>query len=321
MSTIPEWLRADYKSLVELYDRDSLPHGLLMVGHQGFGGETVTDSVIQYLMCVSPVDGFACLNCKSCQLLKSGSHPDFLKVEPEGKSLTIKVDAIRQLTHLVSETAQQSGNKVVYIKHAEKMNLNAANALLKVLEEPTGNTFLLMGVAELSRILPTVRSRSRLIRLSNPSIDQSLAWLAAQGFDQNSAQRKLAICFGKPFDAVRLSEQDEQDWFERERSFLQNQQFTGLGKYIHSQDLPTLMEQVLCWIDASIRYRQQSNQSLQGVTNDMLTQLAVIPVVSLFQFRDYIISMLRSLKSQSNLNAQLVSEQIAARWIKMRGTI
>ncbi|MFQ3229124.1 DNA polymerase III subunit delta' [Reinekea sp.] len=321
MTQIPNWLADDYQNLIQQYDQNKLPHGLLMVGHEGNGSRELTTSVIQYLMCTAPVAGFACSECKSCQLLASGSHPDFLKVIPEGKSLTIKVDAIRQLTHLVSETAQQAGNKVVYIQNAEKMNLNAANALLKVLEEPTPNTFLLMDVDELSRVLPTVRSRSRLVRLSTPSQAQSLAWIAEQGLDEDSALRKLSICFDQPYEAIKLTTEAEQAWFEREKSFLNHQHFTALGKYVFSQELPVLLEQVLCWVDTSLRQRQDAGKPQQSVSSAMLAELSVIPAVLLFQFRDYIVSMLKSVKNQANLNAQLMSEQIAARWINMRGII
>lgn len=321
MTKIPEWLVEDFQNLTQQYDHNKLPHGLLMVGHEGNGSRELTIAMTQYLMCTSPIGSAACATCKSCQLLASGSHPDFLKVIPEGKSLTIKVDAIRQLTHLVSETAQQSGNKVVYIQNAEKMNLNAANALLKVLEEPTPNTFLLMDVDELSRVLPTVRSRSRLIRLSTPTQEQSVSWLMGQHLDREAALRKLSICFNKPYDAIKLSSEAEQAWFEREKSFLGHPQFSALAKYVFSQELPALLEQVLCWVDASLRQRQKTSQDQLSVSEAMLSELSAVPTVLLFQFRDYIVSMLKSVKNQANLNAQLMSEQIAARWINMRGTI
>jgi hypothetical protein len=90
---------------------------------------------------------------------------------------------------------------------------------------------------------------------------------------------------------------------------------------VFSQELPALLEQVLCWVDASLRQRQKTSQDQLSVSEAMLSELSAVPTVLLFQFRDYIVSMLKSVKNQANLNAQLMSEQIAARWINMRGTI
>ncbi|MBU2863300.1 DNA polymerase III subunit delta' [Reinekea forsetii] len=321
MSNFPNWLEADYQNLAKQYTHSTLPHGLMMVGRIGNGSREASLRLIAALMCIAPIHGDACSTCKSCQLLASGSHPDYLKVEPEGKSQTIKVDAIRQLTHLVSETAQQSGNKVVFIQNAEKMNLNAANALLKVLEEPTQNTFLLMEVEELSRILPTVRSRSRIVRLNGPQPQESLDWMALQGVTKEDASRKLAMCFGLPFSALTLSNEAEAAWLERETTFLRPSSFTTLGKFINSQSLPELLEQVLYWVDESLRQRQTTKSDNTGVSESMLQELNKVPSILLFKFRDYIVGMLTSVKNQANLNTQLMSEQIAARWLKMRGLI
>ncbi len=82
--------------------------------------------------------------CKSCLLLKAGSHPDNYLLEPEEADKAIKVDQVRDLVSFVVQTAQMGGRKVVLIEPVEAMNINAANALLKSLEEPSGDTVLLL---------------------------------------------------------------------------------------------------------------------------------------------------------------------------------
>ena len=93
----------------------------------------------------------------------------------------IGVDAIRQTISKVSQTAQLSGNKVVIISQVELMSESASNALLKTLEEPTANTYLLMTSNESQRLLPTILSRCEKRNIALPSFEQSCDWLSAQG--------------------------------------------------------------------------------------------------------------------------------------------
>jgi DNA polymerase-3 subunit delta' len=110
-------------------------------------------------------------------LLKAGSHPDNFVLEPEEADKPIKVDQVRELVAFVVQTAQLGGRKVVLIEPVEAMNINASNALLKSLEEPSGDTVLLLVSHQPSRCR---RSRAAASRsCPQPSLAQSLpGWLA-----------------------------------------------------------------------------------------------------------------------------------------------
>ncbi|MEJ2042052.1 MAG: DNA polymerase III subunit delta' [Reinekea sp.] len=313
---LPAWLLESFSSLVEVAKADRLPHGLLLVGRSGDGASLLSQVLIDYLLCLKPGDQ-ACGQCKSCQLNRSGSHPDYLRIEPDGKSMTIKIDAVRQITHKLSETAQQGGSKVIYLQSAEKMNVNAANALLKVLEEPTPNTFILLEASELSRTLPTIRSRCRLVQLPRPTIEQARQYLDFQGFQGNS-EVALSMTFTAPIDVLKLTDDQINAWQEIERTFADPKSFIAFSQFIAKQDLPILFQQLLLWVDTTIK-EKNGQISLAPVSDRLLQSLKAMSAITLFRFRDYIVGILSAFQRHANLNQQLLAEELAARWIELRG--
>ncbi len=315
-NSLPVWLSGDFHSLVEVAKGDRLPHGLLLVGRQGDGASIFTQAFADFLLCQNPSDQ-ACGICKSCKLNQSGTHPDFLKIEPDGKSMTIKVDAVRRIAEKVSETAQQGGNKVIYLQAAETMNVNAANALLKVLEEPTANTFILLEAADLSSTLPTIRSRCRIVQLSSPGIDQAQQYLSDTGYTANGGIA-LGMTANAPIDAAKVTVEQIDNWLAIEENFFENQSFIQLSQFVTKQDLTDLFEQILLWIDCSLKLQNGQNV-LAPVSDRLLNSLGAIPSITLFQFRDYIVGILGAFHRHANLNSQLMAEELAAKWIQLRG--
>ena len=130
-------------------------------------------------------------------------------LEPEKANKSIKVDQVRELVDFVVQTAQLGGRKVILLEPAEAMNINAANALLKSLEEPSGDTVLLLISHQPSRLLPTIKSRCVQQACPFPSEAQSLAWLAQALPEVSDEQRGelLALAAGSPLMARRLHAQ------------------------------------------------------------------------------------------------------------------
>lgn len=318
MNNLPFWFANDLAQLVSQYHESKLPHGLLLIGHIGDGSERFQEVLAQTLLCSNAQIEGPCGKCKSCGLLQTGHHPDFLKVEPEGKSLTIKVDAVRQITQKVNETAQQGGNKVVSIAAAHKMNVNAANALLKILEEPTDKTFILLEAEQLGKLLPTIRSRCRIVHLSKPTQKQALQMVAEQCSGEQ-AEKRLSIASGHPIAAIDLSEDQISEWDSLEKEFAQNLSFVGLSQFVAKKDTEATLRQLLLWIDTAIRLKTNPEIRVASVSSGLLKSLAGLNSVSLFQFRDYIIELMASIQRNSNLNVQLMSEELVSRWFALRG--
>lgn len=205
----------------------NLPHTLLLHGPTGTGKRRFAEAFAAFLLCTEPAGGGACGQCKSCRLVAAGSHPDLLLVVPEamradadvdgessGKkrkpSREIRIDEIRKLIGFAAQTAQFSGRRVVVLAPAQAMNTNAANALLKTLEEPGQGTLLLL-VTDAPALLPaTVRSRCQPLALPPAGRAEALAWLAPQVGGDARAEELLNAA-GAPLRALDLHT-TEGDW-------------------------------------------------------------------------------------------------------------
>jgi hypothetical protein len=132
----------------------------------------------------------ACSRCKSCAMFQSNNHPDFFLIQPlqqsEGSSSTsksgaIKIEQIRELIDDIGNTAHQGGRQIVVINPAEKMNIAAANALLKTLEEPVNAaTIIILVSAQPALLPPTILSRCQKVEFKTPEKNIGLAWLKQQ---------------------------------------------------------------------------------------------------------------------------------------------
>ncbi len=196
-----------------LAGRAGLPHAMLIAGAAGIGKRSFAMHIAQSLLCETPgTDGFACGVCPSCRYFVAGAHPDLrvlepLKIEDDGeiKRLDgIPVEQVRELRDLVELTTHRGGNKVGVIVPAERMNVAAANALLKTLEEPPPGTYLLLVSNQPGRLPATILSRCRRIPVPTPPRDEALAWLARQGVADAAAV--LAQANGSPLSALAMAE-------------------------------------------------------------------------------------------------------------------
>lgn len=199
MSKYP-WLNNSFEIIRDDSIADRLAHALLLSGHEGIGVPEFAEEIASFRLCfnrVSSTEGtVACGQCKACNLLKSSTHPDLRILEPEGAAQIIKVDQVRELVKFISQTPQIGEWKVAIIRPAHRMNHNAANALLKVLEEPAGKSLLLLATERPQVLLPTVRSRCAHIKLPGPSEAQLRDYLLSADIDINThadAIKKLGL--------------------------------------------------------------------------------------------------------------------------------
>jgi DNA polymerase-3 subunit delta' len=207
------WHQQPWATLLRTPTR--LAHALLLTGQPGLGKQQFAERLARALLCAKPAGtAEACGACRQCHLLAAGTHPDLARVEPleEGKAIT--VDQVRALAEFVTTRPHSAARKVTIICPAESMNINAANSLLKLLEEPPlGNVFIL--VSDRPAMLPaTVRSRCQRVDFRVPARDAALSWLTAQGVAAEQAPILLNLTGGAPLQA--LAESD----FLREREGL-----------------------------------------------------------------------------------------------------
>ena len=170
------WLLPIQAQLSSQVLQKRLPHALIINGSHNLGSNELPRWLAKVMLC-SNVSTHqtsnvlsACQQCKACQLLQSGLHPDVMSLVLEGESHG--VDEIRKLSHFLEKTAQYGGAQLAVIEDAERMTVSAANALLKTLEEPTANSFLILVTNNTESLLPTIMSRAHIIniRLSSKQV-------------------------------------------------------------------------------------------------------------------------------------------------------
>lgn len=175
------WLAADWDGLARRESANRLPHAMLVTGPSGVGKTSFCHFAARAFLCSKRTLEGACGECESCKLIEAETHPDFLRISPaDGKSV-ISVDQIRALIEELELTPQCSTRKITVIDPAECMNMNAANGLLKTLEEP-GSSIIILLVCTTPGFLPaTIRSRCQSINLHVQDASVAISWLHNQG--------------------------------------------------------------------------------------------------------------------------------------------
>ena len=167
-------------NLLSLHTNNQLPHAALITSVSGVGLASVASSLCATLLCERD-NGSPCGECRSCSRVSAGTHGDYRWVElSEGKA-SIGVDQIREAGDFVTKTAGYGSQKILVISDAEKMTAGASNALLKTLEEPQGNSLIVL-LSQRTWLLPaTIRSRCQTWRLPALTAASSIHHLRAAG--------------------------------------------------------------------------------------------------------------------------------------------
>ena len=199
------WQQPVWQHFLKLYEQQRVPHAVLLAGQRGVGKLHLANTMADLLLCRQPRSSLPCGHCRGCELNRSQSHPDKATIQLEAGARQIKIDQVRALTGFVAETAQQGGNKVVVLGPLEQLNTNAANALLKNLEEPTTGTFFIVFSHMVSEVMATIRSRCQIMPVPLPTREESIQWLSPAANDSHS---ELSLCLdlaaGAPLLAQRL---------------------------------------------------------------------------------------------------------------------
>jgi DNA polymerase III subunit delta' len=213
-----------------LRTRERLPHALLLHGPRGVGKLELAERIAQLLLCehAEPAQR-PCGRCDGCRWYLAGNHPDFRRLEPEAiaklpppveeeegsepaparrtkqPSLFILIEQVRELAGFLNVGSHRGALRVALVHPAEDLYPNAANALLKGLEEPPAGAIFILVSHRPARLLPTVRSRCVAVPVPIPPRDAALAWLASQSVA--NAERWLAFAGGAPLQALEYAKE------------------------------------------------------------------------------------------------------------------
>lgn len=239
--------------LRSLLARERLPHALLFVGPEGVGRHTTAIALAQSLLCRPEADAAAagpslfgdapkapvregpdgCGKCAACRRVREGQHPDLHLLGASGAKQEIQVEPTRELISSLHLHSVEGGAKVAIVDPADRMNREAANTLLKTLEEPPRNTTLILVARERSLLLPTIVSRCQVVRfglLDRESLHRYFATLGDQGaFSANPETARIAVALsgGSIGRALAMAEGELTDGRQALRSLLKGLEGAG----------------------------------------------------------------------------------------------
>jgi len=210
------WLEKHMHQWRESLATDHKPQAVIVSGESGMAKTSLLADMIKDLLCRKSET--SCGQCQNCLLFQNGSHPDVDRLIPENN--LIKVKQIRQLSEFFTSTPHCSDHKVAVIEGAHQMNAAAANALLKVLEEPPSRGLLFLVTDAKHQLMPTIRSRCITLDVfvSKSDKQQLGKWLADELAisDEWLINDALALSSWQPLTALELLKNDSMSIFQQQ---------------------------------------------------------------------------------------------------------
>lgn len=322
MLDIFPWQTKQWQLMMTYKEEQRFPHALLLVGNPGLGKRHFALTLANALLC-NKINA-PCGDCHACHLFRGASHPDLLLVEPEKTGQMIKIDQIREAVEFVSQTALQSGLRIIIIHPANAMNINAANALLKTLEEPAPNVLIIL-ISDLNLRLPaTIKSRCQKITFCKPTREVGLSWLSSQLPDNTlDTELLLNLAYGAPLKAKELA---TTDFLVLRQELYKNMGLLAKGKLdplqlaakLQDQDVQLILTLLLVWLQDALRFK--STQGTAELINlDCYETFATLEQTIAYQkivnYYDHVRKAYSYLARSLNLNRQLMLEELFIRWI------
>lgn len=202
------------KIIMNSINKNRVSHAYLIQGGHGTGKEAMATLMAKNIFCLSPSGIEPCQDCRMCKRIDSKNHPDVHWIEPEKQ--TIKKEQVEKLQKEFNYSGLESNKKVYIIKDADTLTLNAANRILKFLEEPSRQTTAIMLTENSQSIIPTIRSRCQIIDLKPLHPGRFQEQLVASGMPEQSAALMSALTNNLE-DAFAIH---RDEWFAQGRNLM-----------------------------------------------------------------------------------------------------
>lgn len=290
-----------------------LAHAYLLTGSAGIGVSDFIADMAKMILCQGEASlSGACGACKQCHLFEQGLHPDFFQLDVLEDKKDINIDQVRALNKKLFETSHQGGFKVAVIEQAERLNVNAFNALLKTIEEPPAKTLIILSSYQESRLPATIHSRCRKIRFAKPGLETAKAWLATQlpQADLSLIKRALKLNWGAPINAFKWIEEKQ---FETEAAWQQSLSDLTSGKKTITQAVEVWKKFPDPMVVFEYFYLWSVNRIRAALYRDKLT---FDPQWMHFQQ----MAMQAKQTWRRNANKDLVLEALCMAWLKLQTT-
>ncbi len=317
------WHEQAWQYLVNRKNLDSLPHAILIGGMSGIGKFIFAKNFASLLLCQDKPAATPCGTCDACRLLQANNHPDLLVVQPEEEGKIIKIDQIREVITDLNNTSHQGGYKILIIEPAELLNIAAANALLKTLEEPAPHVVIILVTSHPKMLSATIRSRCQLLSMAAPKYLAAEAWLKKQIPDADAALL-LALAENAPLKALNLAKDDillrRQEFFIGLDDFWQDKiSLISMVAQCLDWDLAEFLVVLMYLVDDMIKIKFNV---VQGIVNrDQVVRLTNFATKAsmekLFSYKDHLCQLRRYLFNKINLNQQLIVENLIITWANL----
>ncbi len=296
-----------------------LAHAILISGPSAIGKLEFCLSYIQRMNCTQPTkENNACGVCSDCHLFQVRTHPDIRMINVDEDVDQIKVDDIREINQFMSLSRQQGLYKIVCINQADLMNKNAANALLKTLEEPPANSILFLISHRADTLLATIKSRCQIWRFCVPSEKQSLNWLQQQT-ESAAWETLLPVSGNRPLLALELFETglgEARTAFYHDISQLMQhkEKVTKISAKLQNEDLDMLISWLQGWCADLVRcsyMKEPVTLENPDIRRSLHSLVSRVDLQLLFSFWDKLIELRRF--SSAPLSKRLFIEDMLIR--------
>ncbi len=313
------WQIEPWRRLHAQRQRGQMPHAILLIGQPGLGLNHFASVLAQSLLCDQPRDdGQPCGDCGPCRQFAGDVHPDFQRLTLLEDKKHILVDQIREINEFIGLTSGGSGRKAVVISPADRMNVNAANSLLKTLEEPPGDITIILVARQLHLLPATIKSRCQMLKFSPPSREEASAWLSQRGHADPEALLQLgqgAPCLAERMDAPSLFQaydavaSDIIDLLQGRKTFPQ------LRGDWRGRDIHRLMDWSLSLLRDCIRaasYPADGRFENPGRIADLREIANRLHLSRLFTVHDHLVALMNRLEHP--LNQELLLDDLLLSW-------
>jgi DNA polymerase III subunit delta' len=294
--------------------RNRLPHALIFAGPSGVGKRRLALLIAQRINCLSPAGQDTCGACRSCLKIINGNHPDVREIRPEGT--VIRIEQTRALINEVAFEPFEAGCRFAILDSADQMRNETANSLLKTLEEPPSRTYFILITSNPYALLPTIRSRCRMLQfggLSQQEIEEYL--ISIQKFDREEARLAASFSNGSLGTALSFDSQHYRKVRKQALAFVQlllndSSNFTEASRlsaveYKDKDGFQLWMESVMALLEDVYFAQVAPHRMAQPDIADELNQLAAS--VS----RARIVSAIEAFKTLKKELVHNVNRQIA----------
>ena len=314
------WQQQQWNKIQQQILTHKLPHALMVCGQPGLGKLSFAFELARALLCSNTDDlGRACGHCRSCRLCACDSHPDFYVVSREEDKRQIRIDQIRAFCEFMTLSRQMDSYKIGIVCEAEMLNNNAANGLLKTLEEPSPYSLIILVSSSLVQIPPTIRSRCQKISFSTPTRDRGARWLSAQ-LPECNGELLIVLAHDQPLTARELANTDQIR--DRKTAFDVLSQLlaarisvASAAQQLEKIDLSLLLDWFISWIMDAIRLRFNAHANCLDNPDFYLELVGISKQADLsciYGLMDEMVEFKRLL--DSSLNPQLLREDIVLTW-------